>query len=141
MNEIELKACPFCGSQAVIYFWQDEDLWSHNIVEWQKVRCTGCDCEGQSSCEGCEESETAVAFWNTRAPQWQPIESAPKDTVTEILAWDGYDMRVTHWCFPYKGHPGAWYESKDRYETLFWEPTHWAPLPAPPKHTLGASNV
>lgn len=67
------------------------------------------------------------------APQWQPIESAPKDTVTEILAWDGYDMRVTRWCFPYKGHPGAWYESEDRYEKLFWEPTHWQPLPAPPE--------
>lgn len=65
--------------------------------------------------------------------QWQPIESAPKDTVTEILAWDGYDMRVTRWCFPYKGHPGAWYESEDRYEKLFWEPTHWQPLPAPPE--------
>ena len=74
-------------------------------------------------------------------PQWQPIEMAPKDTVTEILAWDGYDMRVTRWCFPYKGHPGAWYESEDRYETLFWEPTHWQPLPAQPKHSLGVSNV
>lgn len=66
-------------------------------------------------------------------PQWQPIETAPKDTVTEILAWDGYDMRVTRWYYPYKAHPGAWYESQDRYETLSWEPTHWQPLPASPE--------
>lgn len=94
MSEIELKACPFCGSQAVIYFWQDEDLWSHNIVEWQKVRCTGCECEGQSSCEGFEESETAVAVWNTRAPQWQPIETAPKDGA-EVDLWHPKLGRIT----------------------------------------------
>lgn len=67
----------------------------------------------------------------TRAPQWQPIESAPKDSVTAFLGWDGDDMFVTYWCeWPrFRG----WYKGEDQYETFLWEPTHWMPLPARPE--------
>lgn len=126
MSEIELKPCPFCGSGGVIYFWQDEDLWSHNIVEWQKVRCTGCECEGQSSCEGYEESETAVAVWNTRAPQWQPIESAPKDGTRILLFGDG-DQVVAYFNVGY----GTWGDG-DHHDDIQGL-THWQPLPAAPE--------
>lgn len=64
------------------------------------------------------------------APQWQPIESAPKDG--DILAWDGDDIRVTHWHTRPSG-AGGWYEQVDQYEVFFWSPTHWQPLPAPPE--------
>lgn len=55
------------------------------------------------------------------APQWQPIESAPKDG-TRLMLWDsragGYAVT------------GAWVAgSADDHETI----THWQPLPAPPE--------
>lgn len=65
-----LMPCPFCAAPAMCYAWQDEDLWSHNMVEWQKVRCTNCECEGNSSCPGYAEEETAVATWNSRPPMY-----------------------------------------------------------------------
>ncbi|MEW4985202.1 Lar family restriction alleviation protein [Stenotrophomonas geniculata] len=130
MSEIELKACPFCGGEAGIRKWQDEDLWSRNIVEWQKAHCTECDCEGISSCDGYDPD--TIEAWNTRATQWQPIESAPKDG--DILAWDGYDTRVTHWHTRPSG-AGGWLEQIDQYEVIFWQPTHWQPLPAPPEES------
>lgn len=75
MSEIEqrareLMACPFCGGDAAIRNWQDEELWSHAIVEWQKVHCTECECEGISSCPGYEPD--SVQAWNTRAALTPP---------------------------------------------------------------------
>ncbi|MBA0225181.1 hypothetical protein I5U90_03215 [Stenotrophomonas maltophilia] len=89
MSEIELKACPFCGGEAGIRKWQDEDLWSHAIVEWQKAHCTECECEGISSCPGYDPD--TVQAWNTRAPQWQPIESAPADELVVVCWLDDED--------------------------------------------------
>lgn len=57
----------------------------------------------------------------TRAPQWQPIESAPKDG-TRLMLWDSRNdgYAVT----------GAWVAgSVDDHETI----THWQPLPAGPE--------
>lgn len=73
----------------------------------------------------------AEAILAAIAPQWQPIETAPKTAGTAILGWDGYDMLVTCWCDRPHGR-GGWYEREDRYETFYWEPTHWMPLPAEP---------
>lgn len=61
----ELRQCPFCGSIPRIAKDMDEDLWSHNIVEWQQVKCTECECEGIRTCEGFDID--AVTMWNTRA--------------------------------------------------------------------------
>lgn len=129
MSEIELKACPFCGGEAGIRKWQDEDLWSHAIVEWQKAHCTECECEGISSCPGYDPD--TVQAWNTRAPQWQPISSAPKDGRPMLLDHPGWHTRVLR---------GAW----DAHE-LAWrvhgigcpatQPTKWQPLPAPPEES------
>ena len=60
--------------------------------------------------------------------KWQPIETAPKD---------GYDYlvynSVSEECFvAYRyGGVGSWYFS-DRH-ALKDEPSHWMPLPKPPK--------
>jgi hypothetical protein len=86
--------------------------------------------------------------------EWQPIETAPKGgfpqgftgrrLVTDpawvepptILAWDGRQLQVVYWDWYYaeggNGYtPGcsAWV-SPDGERV---EPTHWMPLPEPPK--------
>lgn len=65
-------------------------------------------------------------------PEWQPIETAPKDGTNILIAYrDGYfgDMVVTK---------AAWDEDKEKWDKLFSNeyikdiPTHWMPLPKPP---------
>lgn len=96
-----------------------------------------------------------------QGPEWQRIESAPKDGAP-ILAygplpgsnaddhgWHG--VRETKWkCYP-KGSPGYaahergegpigigwdWYESVHNWSHT-WNPTHWMPLPTAPTITAG----
>jgi len=64
--------------------------------------------------------------------EWQPIASAPKDG-TGILLYRRYEGKYLHlvdvgqWRKEEEGGPRwAW-----TYST--WEPTHWMPLPDPPK--------
>lgn len=65
-----LKPCPFCGGQPDQTSRMDEDLGTHNQVEWVGVRCNECDIgfEWPIQCE-----PGAVKQWNTRA-DGQPVE-------------------------------------------------------------------
>lgn len=65
----------------------------------------------------------------TRAPQWQPIETAPKDG-TEILAWDGQGQATVSW------KNGRWslvYAGWRAEDGDFDAAINWQPLPAPPE--------
>ena len=59
---------------------------------------------------------------------WQPIETAPKDGThvqlyrPEIQVTGYYAIRIAAWCVVAPGLP-----------TMNEPPTHWQPLPAPPK--------
>lgn len=67
-----------------------------------------------------------VCYWRTRAPQWQPIESAPLDTDILVFLMDehlGPMFRVV-----FNSCSGEWSDGLDVYS-----PTHWQPLPAPPE--------
>ena len=55
MNEIELKPCPFCGSDDVVFGAALED--------WYYVECWDCS----AKVESCNGMEDAVAGWNARA--------------------------------------------------------------------------
>jgi hypothetical protein len=66
--------------------------------------------------------------------EWQPIETAPKGEPVLIWAkeWNEWGMFVAKLC----KHDGTWdlqgatgYE----WESSFDTPTHWMPLPVPPK--------
>ncbi len=65
---------------------------------------------------------------------WQPIDTAPKDGTWVLLTgghaaeptgpcvvgfWDRDDWAYAHW-------DGSWY-------SIYEAPTHWMPLPEPPK--------
>lgn len=74
----------------------------------------------------------------TAAPEagWQPIETAPKDG-TAVLLYYGEDYYVMEGrCFPTKasfqgrGSPYKWVSAVDMGDL---QPTHWVPLPLPPK--------
>lgn len=69
--------------------------------------------------------------------QWRPIETAPKEVSVlvygewegEIHAGDGTkDILIA------KFEHGEWYvEGGDYYASYVKNPTHWMPLPRPPK--------
>lgn len=72
---------------------------------------------------------------------WQPIETAPKDG-TRVLLW------IVHCNAKYATSPfeegwigaciGSWSEHNGGGFTwygIYGTPTHWRPLPAPPKET------
>lgn len=61
----DLKPCPFCGTEPSIRKRMDEDLWTHNIVEWTGVSCDECGF-GFEWPPGTEPD--AIEQWNTRAP-------------------------------------------------------------------------
>lgn len=60
-----LLPCPFCGGIPVESYRMDEDLWTHNTVEWRGVHCSNCDV-GFSWPPDAEQS--ALEQWNRRAP-------------------------------------------------------------------------
>lgn len=65
---------------------------------------------------------------------WQPIETAPKDG-TCVLVWvDVHGEHVTsvpYACAAYFG--GDWWRDRRTGQFLVGRPTHWQPLPEPPK--------
>lgn len=65
---------------------------------------------------------------------WQPIETAPKDG-TKILGYDDGDILVMVFETDQDGAGGWYIELSERAYTDVpeWTPTHWMPLPEPPK--------
>lgn len=65
-------------------------------------------------------------------PEWQPIETAPRDG-TPIL---GYDNGIIRVCVPKLFGPRwEWFRDDIIVPNNTWsiEPSHWMPLPEPPK--------
>ena len=83
--------------------------------------------------------------------KWRPIESAPKDKLILISLRRKHGTRVTVRACWYGENelenpdyieteyaPSGWYESSaesEHCDALNGEPTHWMPLPQPPKET------
>jgi hypothetical protein len=67
---------------------------------------------------------------------WQPIETAPRDG-TSILVYADYKMFVARWIEQNPYCPGWWHVDDNKYDQFALcghEPTHWMPLPEPPKY-------
>ena len=58
---------------------------------------------------------------------WQPIETAPKDTMKTVLLHTPEGEQLGWWCERLERHLTC--EGKE----LWSDPTHWMPLPEPPK--------
>ena len=66
--------------------------------------------------------------------EWQPIETAPKDGEDLLLWWEEDVAIGCWWLFHPNVHPPRWVDSReDAGVTHDPEPTHWMPLPEPPK--------
>jgi hypothetical protein len=68
------------------------------------------------------------------ARRWQAIESAPKDG-TPVGLWDGCERIVDG---EWDKQAGAWFGDVMSYGEMYRrkldpQPTHWAPIPAPPQ--------
>lgn len=79
MNRIELKPCPFCGS--------DDVFCSQGLEGEDYVECWDCG----AKVETYNGMEDAVAGWNTRA--------IDRDRILEI-AYDLEDLGIGSDCFP-----------------------------------------
>jgi hypothetical protein len=61
---------------------------------------------------------------------WQPIETAPKDgTVIDVWCPSIGRMTDVYWL----GMPSSCWFSRNAFVNSIVEPTHWQPLPEPPK--------
>lgn len=126
-----LKPCPFCGGEAKMIEAMNE--------AW--VSCLNEDCRASSLMT--PTSERAAEKWNTRAPvnEWQPIETAPRDGVPILLhggnlSGEFYLNRRNKGCVIGFFADGKQYwicSNTDYYEVEIEHPTHWMPLPQPPK--------
>ncbi|WP_243350829.1 Lar family restriction alleviation protein [Stenotrophomonas acidaminiphila] len=111
----ELLPCPFCGEANHLLV---EHLDGTIIHPAYQVRCDNCGASSGYTDRSCAE------LWNTRAalrsaPEWQPIETAPRDG-TRILLWDADRAEPVF---------GRWIDDGTRD---FAPMTHWAPAVAGP---------
>lgn len=96
----------------------------------------------QSWAMGWDIAHPAVAVWAdtvkaalthppaVEALQWQPIESAPRDGTTLLGAFKGGKVASIEWLTD-KGYVEGWALSGSMQNNM--RPTHWMPLPEPPK--------
>ena len=61
----DLLPCPFCGGPPYTRTRQDEDLATHDIVDWHGVGCANCGIE--FSWPDGYEGESAAEQWNKRS--------------------------------------------------------------------------
>lgn len=77
-----------------------------------------------------------VCYWRKRAEarQWQPIETSPKDG-TVIDLWVPPRGRMTDYRYDneYSDSGGMWCKYHSLVAISDGRPTHWMPLPDPPK--------
>lgn len=149
VSETKLLPCPFCGGQPHVSTRQDEDLATHNIVEWTRVYCIECSI-GFEMPPGYDSEP--VTQWNTRALTaalsdqaggWQDISTAPKDGTVFDVWLGGPDIDeddIEFYCGVGTRRSASWHYLNGKFRPCaglssiptFVHPTHWQPLPAPP---------
>jgi hypothetical protein len=82
-----------------------------------------------------------------KASAWQPIETAPRDGTTVLLFGTQLpfdELRRLKIPFVFSGYwdemDGAWCSDGTTWRGPFYTPTHWQPLPPPPRDDRIASN-
>jgi len=114
---MELLPCPFCGSNEIYAF--------HHLR--QCIKCIGCD--------SIFISDNGKNKWNTRHSPWISVKDRlPDSQEYEFLVVNSEgNMHVAS----YWGENASNDEGYDWFNgDVFVNPTHWQPLPEPPKETI-----
>jgi hypothetical protein len=71
---------------------------------------------------------------------WWPIEHAIKREGHKVIGWDGREMNTVEYSPPSRGgindqieYPESWVQISDSGRATSFSPTHFLPLPDPPK--------
>ena len=78
-NEIELKPCPFCGSEAVIKQFICKGCY--------RAACTNIHCPGDAHSTVCDTPEAAAANWNIRVAEAVGNAAAMCEALKNIAAY------------------------------------------------------
>lgn len=82
---------------------------------------------------------TVTPTMTTDVREWQPIDTAPKDGTNIILCCnfdDRIELTIARWCDnPAPAGPFGRFMWREMQDSTIAEqvPTHWMPLPEPPK--------
>lgn len=131
-------ACPFCGEHVTIK--PGDKIFTFRCPDHSPCVGSGLGTFGQN-----DRQEDAIAAWNRRASDWQPIETAPYRKNVEVRVGEGMtflamlvpDASMTdeeqscdQWTATHEGeHPpcwsggGCWASNEDEVESL--QPTAW----------------
>ena len=65
---VDLLPCPFCGEEPHHREYVDEDIWTHDLVQWREVGCSECNTNFSWPVHAIEPGgdDDPVARWNTR---------------------------------------------------------------------------
>ena len=115
-----MKPCPFCG-------WDKPALVQPENVELYYVTCDGCGC-------GCSDANTeaeAIAAWNTRSDGWIRVEDRlPEEIIEFVLVARNWGVKTA---MEANYVDGKFMTYRFGTPSEFVDPTHWQPLPEPPK--------
>lgn len=124
--------------------WDEYGNESNGYASWDSnhscgVLRYGC-CGGGHDIDREELARAIASALAAAAPQWQPIETAPKDGSRILVVW-GRTVRLVHW-HEAEGPRGSRFANwlpDDKGAVLALEkPTHWMPLPSlPPQEETG----
>ena len=102
----KLKPCPFCGEPPYTRTRQDEDLSTHDIVDWHFVGCSNCDVSfGIPDGYDCG---TAVEQWNTRADHSDALIAAAREEALREALQRIADLKRGHSEDVDEGHEQAY---------------------------------
>jgi len=131
----ELKPCPAGHKEVTI--WMDESQFAKTSYV---VFCHGTPVEPCGWRVKRDTEAEAIKAWNTRADDWQPIETAPKDGTIILVAVDVPGLvRMVRWASGGMYGVGCWANFPQRGNggigpiVLMVPPTRWQPLPQPPQ--------
>ena len=98
-----------------------------------EVNCTGCDCNNsliKQAADAIEDLENRLNLWRQdKIRRWIPVtERLPEKNQEVLIFLFGEDPYIA-W------HNGEYWCTEDFRldEPDDWQPTHWFPLPQPPK--------
>lgn len=119
-GDLKLLPCPFCGEPRVSF----NPKLGHRR---SSINCPAC-----LVCMPEEAGEDELwQSWNARATDWQPIETAPMDTIVLVC---GYGL-AGYYVADAKQIDGDWFlfvPDDDAYSAESSGHTHWMPRPQPP---------